>query len=36
MGDLLSGVATSSQEDIRPASNSLPGKSGTIAEVSPG
>ena len=36
MGDLLSGVATSSQEDIRPTSNSLQGKSGTTAEVSPG
>ena len=36
MGDLLSGVATSLQEDIRPTSNSLPEKSGTTAEISPG
>ena len=36
MGDLLSGVDTSSQEDIRPTSNSFPEKSGTTAEVSPG
>ena len=36
MGDFLSGVAASSQENIRPTSNSLPGKSGTTAKVSPG
>ena len=36
MGDLLSREATSSQEDIRPTSNSLPKKPGTTAEVSPG
>ena len=36
MGDLLSREATLSQEDIRPTSNSLPEKSGTTAEVSPG